>query len=112
MDVTIIIGILAAIGIPAFTKAKENSQNTRLMNDMRLFADAIKTFALEDGTYPEDSNSGAIPEGLEEYIQSENWLAGSPIGGVWDVENNDAGGVTSAVGVHRFTISIEQLIPI
>lgn len=108
MIVTIIIGMLAALAIPAFTNAKINRQNTRLLNDMRIFSGAIETFALQGGEYPEDSSSGTIPTGLEEYIQTDRWLRGSPIGGVWDVEFNQFG-VVSAVGVHRFTVSTAQL---
>lgn len=108
MVVVVIIGLLAALAIPAFTKARKSSQNARLASDLRLYAGAIETFTMENGVYPEDSNSGAIPAGLSPYIHSSQWNDGPSIGGVWDVEKN-AMGIVSAVGVHRFTVDLQQL---
>ncbi|HKK17852.1 MAG TPA: prepilin-type N-terminal cleavage/methylation domain-containing protein [Opitutales bacterium] len=108
MVVVVIIGLLAAIAIPAFSRAREASQNARLASDLRLYAGAIETFIMENGVYPEDSSSGAVPAGLEPYIHSSQWSEGPSIGGLWDVEQNSFG-VTSAVGVHRFTASVQQL---
>lgn len=108
MVVVVIIGLLAALAVPAFVKTRENSQNSRFANDLRVYVTAIETFILENGGYPEDSNSGTIPAGLSPYIKSGQWNEGPSIGGVWDVEK-DSLGITSAVGVHRFTISAQQL---
>jgi len=108
MIVTVIVGMLAVLALPAISNAKMNSQNSRLLNDFRAFSGALETFALESGDYPEDSSSGAIPAGLEEYIQTDKWIGGAPIGGVWDVEKEQFD-VTSAIGVHRYTVSEKQL---
>lgn len=108
MVVVVIIGLLAAIAIPAFARARESSQNARLANDLRVFAGAVETFTMETGVYPEDSNSGNIPTGMEAYFKDELWDEGPSIGGVWDVEK-DSYGVISAIGVHRFTVSVDQL---
>ena len=86
MVVVVIIGLLAAISVPAFARAREASQNTRLANDLRIYAGAIETFTTETGVYPEDSSSGAVPSGMEPYLKAESWNEGPSIGGVWDVE--------------------------
>ena len=108
MIVVVIIGLLAAMALPAFKRARESSQNTRFANDVRVFASAIETFTTEKGVYPEDSGSGAFPTGMGDYIRTEQWNYGPSIGGVWDVER-DSYGVRSAVGSHQFIASIEQL---
>jgi prepilin-type N-terminal cleavage/methylation domain-containing protein len=109
MIVVVIIGLLISMAIPAFEKIRMNSQNARLANDLRVLSGSMEIFALELGEYPEDSNSGAIPEGFEEYVNSETWNKGPSIGGDWDVEKSSFG-ILSAVGVHRFHVSDEQLL--
>jgi len=109
MIVVVIIGLLAAIAIPAFTKSRENARSARFANDVRVFAGMIETFSLESGDYPEDSSSGNIPTGFEEYIRTNQWTEGTPFGGVWDVENSDYS-VTCAIGVHRYTVSNDHIL--
>jgi len=109
MVVVVIIGLLAAIAIPAFTKARENSQNARLANDFRTYSGAIETFSLETGQFPEDSDTGSIPAGMAIYIKTSDWNEGPSIGGDWDVEYNSYG-VISAIGAVDFKSSNEQLL--
>lgn len=109
MVVVVIIGLLAALAIPAFARVRENTIHTRFASDIRTFSHLLETFILESGSYPEDSSSGDIPTGFEAYIKVGDWEAGPAIGGVYDVELQDSGGVTSAIGVHNYTISSEAL---
>lgn len=109
MVVVVIIGLLAAIAIPAFARARESSQNSRLASDLRVYSGLVDTFALENGIYPEDSSTGDIPSGLEEYIQPSHWSVGPSIGGEWDVEK-DSYGIKSAIGVHRYTVDNTQIV--
>lgn len=108
MVVVVIIGLVAAIAIPAFVRAREASQNARLASDMRVYVGAVETFTLATGLYPEDSTSGGVPDGMEPYLKSDSWNKGPSIGGVWDVENGSYG-IVSAIGVHGFTVSLDQL---
>ena len=57
----------------------ENSQNTRLMNDLRVFAEQIETFTMKSGSFPEDSKAGDIPTGFEGYIKADRWEDGPSI---------------------------------
>ena len=109
MIVVVIIGLLAAIAVPAFKRVMMSSQNARLASDLRTFAGMIETYILETGEYPEDSSSGAIPAGFAPYIKTGPWNEGPSIGGVWDVEK-DQYGITSAIGVHRYTAPNEQIV--
>ena len=109
MIVVVIIGLLAAIAIPAFSRARVTSQNARLANDFRNYVGLIDTFIHSTGTYPEGSSPGQIPAGFGEYIKPSQWTEGPSIGGQWDVER-DSFGVKCAIGVHGYTASNEQLL--
>lgn len=109
MIVVVIIGLLAGLAMPAFKRVQMNSQNARTANDVRVFAGMMETFSMEYGDYPEDSNSGDLPTDFAPYIKVSQWEEGPAIGGVWDIEK-DSYGVLSAVGVHRYTVSNDQLL--
>ena len=47
MIVVAIIGLLAALAIPGFVKARKQSQGRRIMNDCRQMDSAIDQWALE-----------------------------------------------------------------
>jgi len=49
MIVVAIIGLLAALAIPGFVKARKQSQGRRIMNDCRQMDAAIDQWALETG---------------------------------------------------------------
>jgi type IV pilus assembly protein PilA len=49
MIVVAIIGLLAALAIPAFVKARKQSQGRRILNDCRQMDSAINQWALETG---------------------------------------------------------------
>ena len=49
MIVVAIIGLLAALAIPAFVKARKQSQGRRILNDCRQMDAAIDQWALETG---------------------------------------------------------------
>ena len=99
MIVVLIIGLLVTIAIPAFAKARRRSLQTAFINDMRIFSDASDYYTLNSGLYLEDSASGTIPAGLEEFINDSDWTRGTPIGGQWDSAYDDYG-ITSGIGVH------------
>src|ERR1035437_7088378 len=49
MIVVAIIGLLAALAIPGFVKARKQSQGRRILNDVRQQDAAIDQWALENG---------------------------------------------------------------
>jgi len=55
MIVVAIIGLLAALAIPGFVKARKQSQGRRILNDCRQMDSAINQWALETGQ--EDGNT-------------------------------------------------------
>src|SRR6185503_9333356 len=49
MIVVAIIGLLAALAVPGFVKARKQSQGRRIINDVRQMDAAIDQWALETG---------------------------------------------------------------
>ena len=49
MIVVVIIGLLAAMAIPAFQKVRENSQDKTILNNLRQVASGGQQYLLEEG---------------------------------------------------------------
>ncbi|MEM6458325.1 MAG: prepilin-type N-terminal cleavage/methylation domain-containing protein [Planctomycetota bacterium] len=97
--VVVILGVLASIVIPQFADATGQSSKAVFAANLRHFAEAAQLHQFDTGEYPADGNSGQVPAGFEDYIDTAKWEAVTPIGGVWDAENQDEGGYASAIGV-------------
>lgn len=54
MIVVAIIGLLAALAVPGFVKARKQSQGRRILNDVRQMDAAIDQWALEKGKADND----------------------------------------------------------
>ena len=93
-----LLGILAAIVIAQITNFTEDVERQAFITSGRTFAEAAERFNLDNGIYPEDSASGALPAGFGDYITYNQWEGGTPIGGVWDSDHDF--GISSAIGVH------------
>lgn len=109
MIVVAIIALLAAIAIPAFMRARQQTQNAKFINALRIATSAIEQYAVEHQRYPADTNRGIVPPGMATYLdQTLNWTGTTPIGGNWDWDFK-VFGVTAAVSVINPTVSLEQL---
>jgi prepilin-type N-terminal cleavage/methylation domain-containing protein len=96
MVVVVIIGLLAAMAIPAFLSYQTRSQATTLANNYRVYAAAFEMYATEHGTWPDDVNEGQIPPGMEG--QLPRFLEPSAVGGKWDWEK-EIMGVTAGISL-------------
>src|SRR5204862_7235237 len=67
MIVVAIIGLLAALAIPGFVKARKQSQGRRILNDCRQMDAAINQWALETG-----QSDGAVVDtaGAQTYLKT------------------------------------------
>lgn len=97
MIVVVIIGLLAAMAIPAFQTVRRHSQASSLANDFRVYANAFQTYVFENGAWPADNLPGQIPP------EMTGWLSGfdqpSALNGQWDWEYS-ASSVTAGIS-HR-----------
>jgi prepilin-type N-terminal cleavage/methylation domain-containing protein len=96
--VVVILGILAAIVIPTFASATEDTRKTAFAQDLRGFEAGILRYEVDHSAFPIDGGSGSVPLGLEDYVNVPKWESGTPIGGVWDNETDDV--VSAGMGVH------------
>lgn len=96
--VVVILGILAAIVIPSFASATEDTRKAAFTQDLRAFEMGVLRYQVDFGEFPPDGGSGSVPSGLEDYVSVPKWEGGTPIGGVWDNETDDV--VSAGMGVH------------
>lgn len=107
MIVVVIIGLLAAMMIPMFNKARVNSYNSRLLNDYRVFSAAFTFYELKNGVYPPASNAAEIPTGMADYLPN-TWLD-TPLNGAWEWDYNESG-ITAGVSLRNSNATDEQMI--
>jgi type IV pilus assembly protein PilA len=98
MIVVVIIGLLAAMAVPAMQRLGERAKAARFVNDLRVIASAAGTYSAENGLWPDDE-SGTLSPLLSEYLPARMY-DGTPtvLGGSWDWDYN-VFGVTAAISV-------------
>lgn len=82
MIVVVIIGLLAALAIPAFQRLRMRSQATRYATDFRQFESAFQRFALETGDWPPAAINGVTPTGMSGYLPVA-YATGGALGGLY-----------------------------
>lgn len=71
MIVVAIIGLLAAIAVPAFMKARQSARRSACVNNLRILDSSKQTWALEEGGRETDT---PILTNLAPYINDTNSL--------------------------------------
>ena len=74
MIVVVIIGLLAAMAIPAFQKVRTTSQEKTIVNNLRQLASGADQYFLENGV---TSVSSASLIGTDSYVKTFNPVAAS-----------------------------------
>ena len=94
MIVVAIIGLLAAIAVPSFIRARTRSQATTILNECRMLDAAMDQYALEN-----NKSGGVVPAftDLTPYLKAGSKLATS--GGNDTLENAFTIGAISGGGV-------------
>ena len=114
MIVTVIIGLLAAMAVPALKRVQRSAQNNRVVSDFRVFAQAFETYALQNGFWPNNGGAGAVPTGpvsMAGDFKTSAWQAVTPIGGRWNWDRNNFG-FSAGISISSLTCSDEQLAEI
>ncbi|MEI7731706.1 MAG: type II secretion system protein [Verrucomicrobiota bacterium] len=108
MIVVAIIGLLAAIAVPNFVKARKSAQNVAFVKSIKTFADAFTLYSLENRQYPPDTTPSVVPPGMAPYLNVTLWQGTTPIGGQWDWDNGQFG-FKAGVSVYQPTADATQM---
>ena len=111
MMVVVIIGLLAALAIPAFQRVRQASQNSTVANDFRVFSQAFESYAAENGSWPSNVAAGVVPPGMGGSFKTDVWQNTTPIGGRWNWDKGNFG-ITAAIAIQNFTCDDTQLAAI
>ncbi|HAV62852.1 MAG TPA: hypothetical protein DCY13_10855 [Verrucomicrobiales bacterium] len=104
MIVVAVIGLLAAIALPNFIKARTNTQATIMFADMKTAATAFEVYAAENSAYPPSSAPGAVPTGMEPYLGKFKWSHPTTLGGMWSWDHLRFGFIAAvSITGHRGT---------
>ena len=114
-----IIGIVATLARPAFTRVLLQVRGNAQMNDFRVFAAAFGQYAHTNGAYPASyTTAGGFPATMNGLINPTQWKRRAPIGGNYAfLKDNTIGGVryralirVSGAGATAITFTSAQLL--
>ena len=108
MIVVSLIGMLAALCIPAANRMRERGTNGRFVSDMRTAKFAFIQYSLEVGVYPEDTSPAQLPDGMRDYLRRFDWRHKTALGGYWDWDKGQFG-YKAGVSVYHPTAPLRQL---
>jgi type IV pilus assembly protein PilA len=112
MVVVVIIGLLAALALPAFQRTQRATQNSRAINDFRVFVQAFEVYNTQNGAWPANAGAGVVPTGMSKDFKEDTWKAPVNIlGGRWNWDVNRSEFV-AGVSISGATASDEQLTEI
>jgi prepilin-type N-terminal cleavage/methylation domain-containing protein len=84
MIVVAIIGLLAALAVPGFQKARKQSQGRRTINDARQMDAAIDQWALNNGMSDNATVDYTSPSGAETYLKT-TWKTVDLLGNAYTI---------------------------
>lgn len=105
MVVVVIIGLLAALGLPTFRQVTMRSKATAVVNDFRTFSAAFVTYNIQNGRWPATTDPQVIPPEMATALTNQ-FTVKTPIGGgyKWNYDVS-AGGIPDI----KAAISIEPM---
>ena len=80
MIAIVIIGLLAALAVPAFQRLKQRSLATLMANDLRQIKASFERSSLEMGRWPPAAGAGVTPLNMEGILPTAYFMP-APIGG-------------------------------
>jgi prepilin-type N-terminal cleavage/methylation domain-containing protein len=112
MIVVVIIGLLAAMAIPAFRRVRESAQNSRFVSDLRTFSQAFETYSMKNGTWPANAGTGVVPAGMSGEFSDAAWTTQkNSVGGRWNWDYNSSG-ITAGISTTGATATDAQMATI
>jgi type II secretory pathway pseudopilin PulG len=90
------------------------SQNTRVVNDLRVFAQAFEQYNMQHGAWPNNAGPGVIPStpyAMTGDFKSDVWQTITAIGGRWNWDKGISS-IAAGVSISSFTCDDNQLAEI
>lgn len=115
MVVVVIIGLLAALAVPAYQRVKRRSQNSTVVNGLRVFSQAFETYQSQNGAWPANVGPSVVPPGMNSAdLKTSTWKSAPAIGGEWnwDYFPTKPFGFTAGISLSNFTCDDAQLAEI
>ena len=115
MIVVVIIGLLAALAIPAFQRVQRASQNARVINDWRVFSQAFEVYNTMNGAWPNNVGPGVVPTtpvSMSGDFKVATWQAVTAIGGRWNWDNSLGSGGNAGISISLYICDDAQLAEI
>lgn len=112
MIVVAILVDLALIALPAYERARKQSQNSRFSSDLRVAAAAFEMYATEHSRYPAEAALGELPAGMNQYLKGARWEMRNSIGGRWDWDYDQGyakAAICSETDVDRDTVQMTSV---
>lgn len=97
-----IIGMLAAISIPSFSRARVQSRTKAAVNDLRVIYDGFQQYSMEMGDYSAAPAVPAVmPTYMEGFIKSTTFTNKTPVGGYYYYKSTIFGALNGrpAIGI-------------
>lgn len=88
MITVVIIGLLAAIAVPALKRVYVRARVTAFVSDLRQIESALNLYMQEQGSDLPDYQIGETPAELVPYLSKLKFNAPTPFSGVWDWDNH------------------------
>src|SRR5512147_1110521 len=104
MIVVAIIGLLAAIAIPNFVRARTQSQKNACINNLRQIDSAVQTWALEN---KQAANATVAFTDIKDYLKNEVLC---PAGGTTFADSYTLNGVTNKPTCQK--VSATHVLPV
>lgn len=99
--VTAVIGILAAMIVPRFAEAKNNSQVAAAGEDILTMAGAVEQYFHKNGYWPADTAVGVTPPEIRSMLKNKDTFnKPCPIGNAYDYQH------VTATNTHTVTIGL------
>ena len=98
MVIVAIIGILATLSVPGVQRAFKRAKAGRFVSDLRVLSGAFEQCRFENKAWPPDENPRMVPPKMVPYLGNFPFTTPTPIGGVWDWDQ-DVLGVTAGISV-------------
>jgi prepilin-type N-terminal cleavage/methylation domain-containing protein len=111
MIVVVIIGLLAAMAIPAMRRVIRRQENSRIANDLRVFSEAFEAYSTQNGKWPPSAANGVVPVGLRTgWLKNGVWQDKTAVGGQWNWHYSAAGvPFTAGISIVNPTCTAAQM---